>query len=149
MVKILGFLLIALYPLNSFAERQYPSETDLKAAYCIPVLQNAIEFMTKFDSYPDLKSLTDKDRATLIRIEAYLIPRIKFVDSKALIVATKSAELDLEETKRINNFCTAKFSNLDDKDKKKLKEILKCQDSEGSEITLRTEKCFKGNFLPY
>ncbi len=149
MFKLILFLIIYFNPVSSFAKDSYPTETDLKAAYCIPTLQNAIEFLTKFEHSPNLKNLSDKYKANLERIQVYLIPRIDFIDPTAVMAATKSAELDLDERKRISKFCSAKFSNLDDKDKNKLKELLKCSDSEASEITIRQEKCFQGNFLPY
>ena len=149
MIKLIFFLIIYFNPVPSFAKNSYPTETDLKAAYCIPILQNAIESMTKFEHYPNLKNFSDKYKANLERVQFYLIPRIDFIDPTAVMAATKSAELDIEERKRISKFCSAKFSNLDDKDKKKLKELLKCNDSEASEIIIREEKCFQGNFLPY
>lgn len=149
MIKLIFFVIICFNPVSSFAKNSYPTETDLKAAYCIPTLQNAIESTIKFEDNPNLKNLLDKYKANLERIQVYLIPRIDYIDPTLVIAATKSAELDLEERKRISKFCIAKFSNLDDKDKKKLNEILKCSNSEGSEIITRQEKCFQGNFLPY
>ena len=113
MIKLIFFLIIYFNPVPSFAKNSYPTETDLKAAYCIPILQNAIESMTKFEHYPNLKNFSDKYKANLERVQFYLIPRIDFIDPTAVMAATKSAELDLEERKRISKFCSAKFSNLD------------------------------------
>jgi hypothetical protein len=71
-------------------DAQPPSDTDLKAAYCIGVAQQTLTSMPA--GMPD--SLTAAQRDRLQHLQAYLVPRMQYVDPLGLGAARARGQID-------------------------------------------------------
>lgn len=69
---------------------QAPTDTDLKAAYCTGVTQQEIVEMPQ--GMPE--SVTQGDQDRLQHLQAYVVPRMQFVDPLGLAAARKRGQRD-------------------------------------------------------
>lgn len=74
---------------QAFAQ-QPPTDTDLKAAYCIGVTQQTITSMPA--GMPESLTATEQDR--LQHLQAYLVPRMQYVDPLGLAAARARGQAD-------------------------------------------------------
>lgn len=98
-----------------------PTETDLHAAYCIEVNRGFISLYQEMfkaavpdDGGPASKSIKDEMTggyntavANLKRLQAYLIPRLTFIDALGLAGAQAAAKSDFSRVGAASNTCTA------------------------------------------
>lgn len=105
---------------TAFAQAlQLPNETDLRAAYCIPVLQHMISTTdainaSELGEFKD-KMLRDR-RNDLHRVQSYLVPRITRLDPDGLMLAGNRGKIDAKEADatdldRCSKECDAKVPN--------------------------------------
>jgi hypothetical protein len=112
---------------NVFAQGQLPTANDLKAAYCTPIVVNAIRVAERYES--DLKSLTkltnvqtqmleflQQKRELKNRLDSYLRPRIFYLEITGMLSAEQRGEEDvasissggIEKFKSCLNKCSTK-----------------------------------------
>lgn len=130
-----------------------PSDTDLKAAFCAGVLKGYSPADTATAKTPDIARLEAETNAKVMaasqRIQAYLIPRGRFIDSTSIFYA-------IAEGVRANDQAAARFkecqsdpaslSALAAKDAKALTDAMnRCQ----SAVSERIKPCFDPSFLPF
>lgn len=131
---------------------QLPSETDLRSAYCRPVLRSqAAALAAILDSYPsrgpELEGVVRQlqgVRDTLRRIELYLLPRIPHLDPYGLLTAQTSGEEDLARSRAHGRKCGSECPNQGD--------ILGCMTKcfEGSPALSRLGICNRtSDWLPF
>src|SRR5437660_6145096 len=118
--------IVLLLVLVSNARAQgLPSEVDLRAAYCIPIVQETLSETSLFmrDYAPLLpegkeqgKELFEKklsETATnLRRLQLYLLPRPPYLDPYGVVAAKKSGDEDNVRMKELAKTCDAKCQNV-------------------------------------
>jgi hypothetical protein len=142
-VKILLILLPLLACTASAQQLHRPTNADLRAAYCIPVLQADIARLDKaipaarassgidqpirpydFDQFAALEAAAEKQRAerfdALNRLQALLLPRMAQLDSTALLAAQARAAADMEEKSKEGKDCVMRCSKTATNDYKAL-----------------------------
>lgn len=130
-----------------------PTDTDLKAAFCIGVLKDYSPADTSTAKTPDIARLEAETNAKVVaarqRIQAYLVPRARFIDQTSIYYA-------IAEGVRANDQALARFkecqsdpaslSALAAKDAKALAEAMsRCQGNASERI----RSCFDPSFLPF
>lgn len=151
-------LLLVLLTANTSYAGGYPAtDTDLRAAYCIPQAKEIAEFHRQGVSELEEKRLskemldflrTEREKAlsNLNRLQSYLLPRLKYLDSSAVTLAMgrhKSDKANYEQ-------CMAKkqcmsFFNMPDV-------LSKCLDDCNVESTGARDRlaaCIELNWLPF
>jgi hypothetical protein len=120
---------------TALAQSPLPTVTELRAAYCIPVIQNDIQIFNSAlaeidksienikDIPPEMRQRvlelnqntkaelphTVADRKSVLnRLQLFILPRMKYLDSSALLAANSRAESDIEEWSRVLRECTTK-----------------------------------------
>ena len=96
-------ILILLLLGSSVEARELPSEVDLRAAYCLPIVQDDIRSFTSFvreEQNPDVKAFYDKELIPMLteqlrRLRLYLMPRLRYLDRVGITMAIQSAKADL------------------------------------------------------
>jgi hypothetical protein len=86
------------------AQSQPPSDNELRAAYCIGVVQVELQYMAQIDALfretvpADKMGEINQQRADteqrLARLRAYLLPKLSHLDAVALTVAKQRADTD-------------------------------------------------------
>lgn len=142
MPRLMFMLLI--YPAVAIAQGQLPSDVDLKAAYCIPIVRFASQTAVNDENLPEslrkhFRDMKDKGAVNLRRLNLYLVPRLSQLDVMPLIGALKSAEEDWERV-------TAEIRQCDRMSP--VEEALKCMAME-TEATKRVRSCNVLSFLPF
>ena len=118
--------------LTASAQTQLPSETDLRAAYCLPVLQKDIDSIEKMIALTDdqIKHIEDmpessrqgvlqmlqkskqtlpqtlsERRSSLNRVQLFILPRMQYLDASALLGATARGTADTRELEEKVSAC--------------------------------------------
>lgn len=117
------------------AQSPLPTNTELRAAYCITVLQHEIGTLTSSvgqaqqiiseiqtlptDLQPQVREtmqslindyparIAEREN-TLNRLQLYLIPRTKYLDANAILAATSRAKSDLQDLRALSSKCLPK-----------------------------------------
>jgi signal transduction histidine kinase len=95
-------IIILLILASRVEARELPSEVDLRAAYCIPYVQqfiNAVGPPETFVQDPEVKEaaeqLLSQLTSDLRRLQLYLMPRIRHLDSLGLTTALQRGKEDV------------------------------------------------------
>ena len=118
-------IVMVLMLVSNARARELPSQVDLKAAYCIPIVKDYVSSLTSNiksispEAYsqlpPELQELTAKTlsegTANLRRLQLYLLPRIPYLDLFGLEAATKSGQEDVVRQAEQGKICGAKCQN--------------------------------------
>ena len=149
---LLGALLMA--SLNASSQSlPLPSDTELKASYCIAVKQKHLELMDAKlrDSSNNLtREFLNKSQADslyqLDRLQKYLIPRMFHVDPIALAMARQSAEADIAQSMANGSVCFESCGKLSGGPKIQQTCAQKCFDNP---ITNKLGSCSDLSWMPY
>lgn len=96
----------------ALAQRAMPTDNELRTAYCIPVLQYAVQendMLTQ--AYPEGQWKDMSAQATaglndkLKRLQGYLVPKISHLDLASLTVATERGKLDVNAAAQAQLSC--------------------------------------------
>jgi hypothetical protein len=129
-----------------------PNETDLKAAYCRPVVASSIAEHRRAVSAnltPQLHNAAQKRLEAAIergrRLEFYLLPRINALKSERLLEAQGRGYTDISEAADMARACDTKCSGIGDADA-----ATSCRRRCGddSEALKRTRACNDISWLP-
>ena len=123
-----------------------PTDTDLKAAYCTPILKANEESLASWMNSPfsasatnrkDMEAKAEEVSRSLRRVRLYLIPRLQYLDSHALLAASRSGEEDyaasIKAAEACISLCTAKG----------------CQKCQENPAEARIKSCNSASFLPF
>lgn len=113
-----GAVILLFLFASSGAERALPSEIDLRAAYCIPVVQNSIKVTKSFIDADAEQSSTKSSKILedtlaehteyLRRLQLYLLPRISHLEPLGLETAMQRAKEDLAKSEQHGKSCQTK-----------------------------------------
>ena len=95
--------------------RQSPSSIELQSAYCISVLNGRAKDAQKLASLPGPRSQQEGFREAqagyeedVRKLRSYLVPRMKYVDAEALLVAADRGQADVSSFLRTQLACKAR-----------------------------------------
>ena len=157
-------IILLLLCASSVTAGELPTETDLRAAYCIPILQYSIDFLKSL-STTDLPSSVSPEEITaglaentsgLRRLQLYLVPRISHLELLGLTTAMQTAKEDLKKAEQYVESCTTKCNQSANKDKRASAEVRAsaqgaCWNKCTAENPLRSrlKECHDLRWLPY
>jgi hypothetical protein len=120
--------------------QQLPSPIDLKAAYCVPVLDYSIALLS--DNHPMRSEFISRRR----RLTLFLMPRIDSLDSSSIVVALSRGKEDVSKLSEIQRVCNLKCGNVGNLDK-----LIGCQEQCGGEYDAvkQIRTCNDLNWLPF
>jgi hypothetical protein len=110
-------IIILLMLVSSAEAEQLPSEVDLRAAYCIPIVKHWISVLRPLATDPDLKEsgvqqviaeITAEHTEQLRRLQLYLLPRITHLESLGVTTALKRGEEDRDKLEQYRMTCKTK-----------------------------------------
>ena len=131
-------ILVAL--VRAASANELPNVVDLKAAYCVPVVQWTIQaFGEVAKTHPPIRSHLAEQEANLRRLQLYLAPRTPNLDPVAVTAARKAGEEDVQRATKQGAECTARCSNA---------ECLRSCTSEDGDLIKRMGECHKVAWLP-
>jgi hypothetical protein len=159
---LIGILILVVLLTNSAgAERELPSQTDLRAAYCIAIVQNAMEVFKpssmdaeSWVSPEDLAALRAEFAGTLRRLQLYLLPRMPHLELLGLATARQRAKEDLAQSERYSASCATKCKQSANKrasaEQRASAEVAcgeKCRTEDP--VRPRLKECYDLRWLPY
>lgn len=156
-----GAIILLFLLASSVEAKELPSQTDLRAAYCIPIVQNSIDvtrlLMTMLGSTvstEDLTALLAEETDQLRRLQLYLLPRISHLEPLGLTTAMQKAKEDLAQSEQYGESCRAKCKqsvNQRASADKRASAERACWDKCIAEapVRSRSKDCFDLRWLPY
>jgi len=177
-IRMLGFCVLAVlcFATASFAQRPLPTDTELRAAYCVRVLQSDItnlhSLRTQTDDAdarinelpPDLRQrvlqilqetrrdlprkISERETA-LNRMQLFILPRMGYLDNTALLAATQRADSDLQESAVVGSRCARECSNPTKGDVPDDARASCLQACMGDGLQSRLETCRNPKWLPF
>ena len=149
---LLGALLMASLNANS-QSLPLPSDSELKASYCIAVKQKHLELIDSIlrdPSNDSVREFSNKSRADTLyqldRLKKYLIPRMFHLDPTGLVMARQSAEADIAQSMSNASGCFESCGKLSGGPKIQQTCSQKCFDNP---ITKRFAACNDLTWMPY
>lgn len=110
---------ILLVLTSSVEARELPSEVDLRAAYCIPYLQefiNAARLPPMLVDSPEAQQAAEELLSDLTsdlrRLQLYLVPRLRYLDPLGIAAARKKGEEDLVKLHKYSETCRTKCQHF-------------------------------------
>jgi hypothetical protein len=166
-------LLSPLFAAPALAQSPLPTDTELRAAYCIRVIQNDIRLFN--DALAQIDKMTERIQevpedmrqqalelnqktkaelprtianreSVLNRLQMFIVPRMKYLDSSALLAATNRADSDIEEWSRVMSECTTKCTRPPATTDKLDACLGECR---SSDLSNRLEACRNPTWLPF
>lgn len=117
-----------------------PEPPDLKAAFCLGAMKNHVPitmdnlFIGKPPDNPELRQelarVEDKFQSAHRRLQAYLLPRLRYLDADAMLLAAKAGEAAALETDKAISACSGSGPCME-------------------RARLRTKDCYEPGFLPF
>ncbi|MBT2298918.1 hypothetical protein J7E70_00435 [Variovorax paradoxus] len=112
MSRALFALVLLLLACSAQAQRQPPSSTEIRSAYCISVLTGRARDAQMLASLPAPRSLQEGFREVqagyeqdVRRLRSYLVPRMKHLDGEALLEAADRGQSDVNSFLRTQLAC--------------------------------------------
>jgi hypothetical protein len=139
---------------SSAGARVLPSEVDLRAAYCLPVVEDLIRVLaapSPFPSPPDVQAELDagvrEGQEVLYRLRRYLHPRLLRLDLSSLLATRQAGEQDLRQAEGYDQTCKVTCSQ---RHQKYLAQAA-CRDqcTAANPYRQRFKPCFDLTWLPY
>jgi hypothetical protein len=142
---------------SSAGARELPSEADLRAAYCLPIVQYLTDVMRPLATDPVIKeSEVHQDIVDIIaehteglrRLRLYLLPRIRHLDSLGVATALERGEEDRDKLAQYDTTCKTKCKPLA---RKSASSERACRQQCNAESPLKTrlDACFDLRWLPF
>jgi hypothetical protein len=132
--------------------QELPSEIDLRAAYCLSVVQHQVSTAKASiaDGDPDLKevlaAILTELTENLRRLRLYLLPRLSHLDTLGLFAAMKRGKEDVVKSDTYHHACDDKCDSLRDT-RSRVSCSQKCHDANPFTPHLRT--CGDLSWLPF
>jgi hypothetical protein len=148
-MRVVLSLLFALAAPNIALAQQAPNQTDLKAAYCIPVVEQRIKVLVSgienpsvtmsAEDYAKLAKVLDQARTDMHRLQLYFAPRLEQLDQASLMAARKRGLEDVARGSRDQEACLGSFQEAG-----RLSMCLR-----ESEASIRAQACNDLSNLPF
>jgi hypothetical protein len=146
-------IVILLMIASSVGAGELPSEIDLRASYCIPIVQHFISYARS--NIPDeedpkiratKQEVLTETQADLRRLQLYLFPRIPHLDKAGVAAAMTRADEDWVKSGKHGKACSAKCAHLLGKDS-----WLSCHKpcTDNNPFHPRMKSCFDLSWLPF
>lgn len=167
---IMAINVSAAYAQNPYYQQEPmpPTDTDLKAAYCTAVKVQGVSEVSKAyddvakssetaapefkktlnDSLKKLKDVVIDEKDKLNRLQLYLLPRMKFLDSGGLLAATARAKADQDRAASPEiSSCTQQCASTHSK--RSQSDTVACVKACAPEIFIRLWSCNDLSWLPF
>jgi hypothetical protein len=115
MLRALSALILLLLACSAQAQRQPPSSTEIRSAYCITVLTGRAGDAQTLASLPAPRALQERFREAqegyeqdVRRLRSYLVPRMPHLDGEALLAAADRGEADVNSFLRTQLACKSR-----------------------------------------
>lgn len=140
------------------AQRQPPSDIDLKSTYCIAVLNGRISSEEVVASLPGSDWITEGARAAqqryrseVQRLRAYVLPKTQYLDADALIVAAERGRADWLAYMRTESACLTRCEMKPPVTKDSIEKLGSCLSACRAEepAFARAASCSPVNWLPF
>lgn len=158
------------------AQRPLPTDTELRAAYCVRVLQSDVanlkSLSTQIDDTatriqevpPDLRqqvlqTLQESKRdlpqkiaereSALNRVQLFILPRMKYLDATALLAATRRADSDLQESAAVGGKCLRQCAEPKAGEPAADRSASCLRSCMGADLQSRLEACRSPTWLPF
>lgn len=129
--------------LKSVYALSYPTDIDLRAAYCAVVNKSVLNQVKQFENIsPEMKNRVTEYESMVQRLVIYSQQRLNFVDADPMISAMKFATQDFEESEKVSNACVEKNGGG-------WVGAKKCMEMPETELTKRLRRCNSINWLPF
>ncbi len=160
----------------AYGQRPLPTDIELRASYCVRVLQSDIANLNslgaKIDDTaarihevpPDLRqqilhTLQESKRdlpqkiaereSALNRVQLFILPRIKYLDATALLAATRRAESDLRESAAVGGRCLRQCAEPKAGETEAERSGSCLRSCMGGDLQSRLEACRNPTWLPF
>ena len=160
MIRGVAVIALLVSPV-AFGGGRAPTDVELHTAYCIPIVEWELKGLFGFT----LKDKPSDDPTTikfnqawreekahlesvLDRMQSYLNPKIRSLDSTALALAAKRAAADMEASNDVSNQCIALCKSEAD-DKVKACNINCTNNHPGKSTNDRIDACLDPTWLPF
>jgi hypothetical protein len=153
-------LLLICIARPAFAQFRPPTDTELKATYCLGISQAQLQAIGPLDDLVRNAPPSEaKDKALqqhrdieqrLARLRAYILPRLGSVDAVALKVASDRAATDIrlaeDDANRLSAACRATSATTE----AEAAAVLECvQRASPTEVSTRMKSCNDTSWLPF
>jgi hypothetical protein len=146
-------IVILLMVASSVGASELPSEIDLRASYCIPIVQHFISHVKS--DIPDekdpktqaaKKEVLTETQVDLRRLQLYLFPRIPHLEKAGVAAAMMRAEEDWAKSGEHGKACSAKCAHL-----RRADSWLSCHKpcTDNNPFHPRMKACFELSWLPF
>lgn len=164
------------FPTTAFPQRPLPTDTELRAAYCVPVLQSDIADLRKLLAEVDnsieriqdtpleirqqvLKTLQESKRdlpqkiaereSALNRVQLFILPRMRYLDTSALLGATQRGASDIQQWATVTSKCArqCRQRSTDEATSDQYSSCLKTCTS--GDLEIRLSACRNPTWLPF
>lgn len=168
-LRILAVAVSILIPCRVVIAQRLPTDTELRATYCMPVVSNDIELQRQaiqlldetfkseeriqkapalFRLFKNAKvemqqNLVDSQSA-LRRLTLYILPRMADLDATSLLIAKKRAEEDVDLIRRKGNACIQQCIQSTD-----VSQCVSACANLGPEFKQRLQSCRNLSWLPF
>lgn len=139
---------LACLPTPTFAQ-QLPTDIDLRAAYCLPIVNDELAtFQTPIDPSvltPQMKQGVEsaiaeaQERAN--RLKRFLLPRVPYLDATALLAASTQGKQDEQRGLQDTRECFTSCQGASDS--------RACMTSCETDALARVRRCSKLDWLPF
>jgi hypothetical protein len=156
-------IVIVLVLTSNARAQELPSQVDLRAAYCIPILQDGLSEISSLRNYVQSQSLPPEHKAVaektlseaatktvtnLRRLQLYLLPRLPYLDAYGIGAARKSGEEDIARLKELGKTCDTSCRNMfSNNPSASLSCVIQCNSN--SPVRARTNVCDDLSWLPF
>jgi hypothetical protein len=110
----LGMVVIVLMLVSEAEARELPSEVDLRAAYCFPVVEHLVRMAkTSMADDPALREqILAEVSENLRRLRLYLLPRLPHLEMLGLAAARRRGQEDVVKFEAYHQTCDSKCNPL-------------------------------------
>jgi hypothetical protein len=140
--------LVGVFP-HAISEQIYPSNIDLKAAYCLEIKKSTFELVKNTRGLTkELDFQIDKNKNEINLLQNFLITRIPYVDQLPIVAATEAAKTDWKSLRDLTRLCFEKVDKTRPYQEYKV-EADECIAKSSSDIRERAKSCHSLTWLPY
>lgn len=169
-LRILAVAIFTLIPCRVVIAERLPTDTELRATYCIPIVvfdadfyRNTVQHLDGLLKSEEQRILKDPalsrkfqnakaemqqglvdSQSALRRLQLYVLPRMVNLDSTSLLIATKRAKEDVDMIRNKASACVEQCIKSTDSS-----QCISACVNLGPDITQRLESCRNLSWLPF
>ena len=148
LIYITCLSVVGVFP-HAIAEQTYPSNIDLKAAYCLEIKKSTFELVKDTKGLTkELDFLLNEHKNEINRLKNFLLTRIPYIDHLPIVAATEAAKADWKSLSDLTSLCFEKVDKTRPYQEYKV-EADECIAKSSSDIRERAKSCQSLTWLPY